>query len=380
MKPSFLLALCLTANAAQAEIIRVASYNASLSRSEAGALTAEIEAGNTTQIESVAQIINEIGADLLLINEFDYEAGQAQIFNATYLKNAYPFTFEAPSNTGLHSGMDLDGNGKITDRPGSFNYAKDAFGFGMFPGQYGMAVFSKYEILTDEIRTFQMFRWADMPDARRPLNPNGTPYYPDSVWQNLRLSSKSHWDVPVRINGKTLHFLVSHPTPPVFDGPEDKNGTRNADEIRFWADYIAGADYMTDDQGRKGGLETGAFFVIAGDLNADPFDGDSTENAARQILEHDLVNTSLTPSSEGAIEASEISGMANRYHKGNPAFDTADWNDEGPGNLRVDYVLPAATLNMENAGVFWPPRSDPKSAWISASDHRAVWVDIKFPD
>jgi hypothetical protein len=40
----------------------------------------------------------------------------------------------------------------------------------------------------------------------------------------FRLSSKSHWDVPIVIGRKTVHFLVSHPTPPVFDGPEDRNG------------------------------------------------------------------------------------------------------------------------------------------------------------
>ena len=56
----------------------------------------------------------------------------------------------------------------------------------------------------------------------------------------LRLSCKIHWDVPVQIGSETVHFLVSHPTPPAFDGPEDRNGRRNHDEIRFWADYIPG--------------------------------------------------------------------------------------------------------------------------------------------
>ena len=36
--------------------------------------------------------------------------------------------------------------------------------------------------------------------------------------------------VTIQIDGKTVHFLTSHPTPPVFDGPEDRNGTRNGDE------------------------------------------------------------------------------------------------------------------------------------------------------
>ena len=92
------------------------------------------------------------------------------------------------------------------------------------------------------------------------------------------LSSKSHWDVPIDVDGTVVHFLVSHPTPPVFDGPEDRNGTRNSDEIRLWADYISAgstAGYIYDDTGTYGGLEAGALFVIAGDQNSDPLDGDS---------------------------------------------------------------------------------------------------------
>ena len=46
-----------------------------------------------------------------------------------------------------------------------------------------------------------------------------------------------------------MHLLVAHPTPPTFDGAEDRNGTRNHDEIRFWADYVrpARGHYMYDD-------------------------------------------------------------------------------------------------------------------------------------
>ena len=81
----------------------------------------------------------------------------------------------------------------------------------------------------------RQFRWADMPGNLIP-----TDFYSPEEQAALRLSSKSHWDVPVRIGRRTVHFLVSHPTPPTFDGPEDRNGRRNHDEIRFWADYVAG--------------------------------------------------------------------------------------------------------------------------------------------
>ena len=102
-----------------------------------------------------------------------------------------------------------------------------------------------------------------------------------------------------------MHFLVSHPTPPVFDGPEDRNGRRNSDEIRFWSDYITpGAGrYIYDDEGGRGGLTIGAHFVIAGDQNSDPLDGDSLPGAIQQLIHNPRVNTSSTPDSAGAVEA-----------------------------------------------------------------------------
>ena len=49
-----------------------------------------------------------------------------------------------------------------------------------------------------------------------------------------------------------MHVLVSHPTPPTFDGPEDRNGLRNADEIAFWKQYVAVATpALVDDAGRR---------------------------------------------------------------------------------------------------------------------------------
>jgi len=117
----------------------------------------------------------------------------------------------------------------------------DAFGFGFFPGPYGMVVYSKYPIDHAAVRTFQHFLWKDMPGALLPDDP-ATPapgaWYSTAELEQVRVSSKSHWDVPIQVGGRTVHFLVSHPTPPVFDGLEDRNGTRNHDEIRFWADYV----------------------------------------------------------------------------------------------------------------------------------------------
>ena len=104
-----------------------------------------------------------------------------------------------------------------------------------------------------------------------PIDPTtGKNWYNEQEWQNIRLSSKSFWDLPISVNNKTVHILASHPTPPVFDGLEDRNGKRNHDEVRLVADYINNADYIYDDKGKKGGLNAQSRFVILGDLNAAP--------------------------------------------------------------------------------------------------------------
>ena len=61
------------------------------------------------------------------------------------------------------------------------------------------------------------------------------------------------------------------------DGAVDWNGRRNHDEIRFWADYVTpdAGDYIYDDANEFGGIDDDAIFVILGDQNADPDEGDS---------------------------------------------------------------------------------------------------------
>jgi 3-phytase/alkaline phosphatase D len=377
------------------ESVQFATFNASLNRFNEGDLAAELSSPGSAQPDTIAEIIQRTRPDVLLINEFDYDAGAeaAAGFQENYLSVphgdaekgytepiVYPYRFVAPSNTGIPSGRDLDKNGSIGG-PG------DAFGFGFFPGQYGMVVYSMYPIDTDSIRTFQLFLWKDMPDAMLPYDPDtGESWYDEGDLEIFRLSSKSHWDVPIAIGGKTVHFLVSHPTPPVFDGPEDRNGTRNNDEIRFWSDYIipSRSSYIYDDNGLYGGLEPGAMFVIAGDQNSDPFDGDSVPGSIQQLLDHPLISTKDTPDSEGAVEQAILQNAANDDHIGDPAFDTADFNDSAPGNLRADYVLPRKNLSIQDAGVFWPLSDDPLfplvGTWpFPSSDHRLVWIDVKVP-
>jgi hypothetical protein len=373
--------------------VRIATFNASLNRNADGQLVEHLSTPGNAQAATVAEIIQRVRPDLLLINEFDFDPDgtAAELFQQNYLSVPhngaaaieYPYRFVAPSNTGIPSGFDLNNDGTVGG-------PDDAFGFGFFPGQFGMAVYSMHPIVLDDVRTFQTFRWADMPGALLPDDP-ATPepadWFTDAELDAVRLSSKSHWDLPIDIDGRLVHFLVSHPTPPVFDGPEDRNGRRNHDEIRLWADYVRpgrASAYIYDDAGQRGGLVPGARFVIAGDQNADPLDGDSVPGAAQLLLEHPRVNTSVTPSSDGAVDAAARQGGTNLTHRGDPAFDTADFADSAPGNLRVDYVLPSRPLRIVDAAVFWPTADDPLFRLVGdfpfpSSDHRLTWIDVTVP-
>jgi 3-phytase/alkaline phosphatase D len=383
--------------------VRFSQFNASLNRNAEGQLVTDLSTPNNAQAKAVAEIIQRNKPDVLLINEFDYVAANplqpVQLLQQNYLgvsQNGatpvnYQYAYIAPSNTGIASGFDLDNSGAISG-------GNDAFGFGTFPGQFGMLLLSKYEIDTANIRTFQNFLWKDMPNnlltndptvdnpATTTVNENLNGFYSPEEIAVLRLSSKSHWDVPIKVNGETVHVLVSHPTPPVFDGTEDRNGKRNADEIRFWADYITPGNggYIYDDKGKTGGIATGSSFVIMGDQNADPLDGDSYNNAIRQLLLNPNINTNSTPASLGGAQQAGLQGLANNNHKGNPSFDTADFADttpSNPGNLRTDYVLPSTDLQITNSAVFWPLNSDPNFVPVGtfpfpSSDHRLIYADV----
>lgn len=374
--------------------IRFATFNVSLNRRAAGALVTELSDTEklSDQAKVIAETIQRVNADVILLNEFDYDEQGVAInaFRTNYLQTSqngqdpinYRYVYFAPVNTGVPSGQDLDRNGKV-EGPG------DAFGFGFFPGQYGMVILSKHPILTPLVRTFQNFLWKDMPGALLPDAPDSAQgsgdWYSPQALDVFRLSSKSHWDVPVWTPQGIMHVLASHPTPPVFDGDEDRNGRRNHDEIRFWRDYVRGGFrswYIYDDNGFHGGLWNFGNYVLMGDLNADPNDGDSTNNPIQMLIDSRRFNTSVIPSSDGAAEASERQGGSNENQNGDPSQDTADFSDRGPGNLRVDYVLPAHNLKIKNAGVFWPTQDDPTFSLVGeypfpGSDHRAVYVDVK---
>ena len=373
-------------------------------------------AQNIIQIRNVAAVIQHNRPDVLMMAEFNNdgtgEDTSALIgFQNNYLSVAqsrqgaggepdlapiyYPFAKAYATNTGLLSEFDLDNNGQKGQLPG------DAWGFGFYHGQYAFALLSMYPIDASQTRTFQHFKWKDMPNADIPTIticdgsqkiPKGMvcgdPWYSDAEWQQVRLSSKNHVDAPIIIptaNGdQVIHLLMSHPTPPVFD--PGKNQQQNAAEVQFWHHYIQNQPYFYDDAGKTGGLANNAKFVIMGDLNLDPVAGDGLSDVMQALHRDPLLNQNVTqgklyPTSLGAAEFAAQQSSTHPY----PQRITSTFG------LAVDYALPSANLTVIDSGVYWPAFDQAGYRLMNdsrlgrygdgkdvSSDHRLLWVEVKL--
>lgn len=332
-----------------AQTIRVATYNTELSRKGPGLLLRDITRNTDPQIRAVIEVIRRVQPDILLLQGIDWDhegralaALSAQIAGPDY---ALPHTLSPRPNSGMATGVDLNGDGK---RYGP----EDAQGFGAFTGQFGMALLSRFPIQVAALRDFSTMLWRDLPNADLPRFPDGRPFPSEEAQRIQRLISVGHWTVPVVFpGGQQLTLMAFHATPPVFDGPEDRNGRRNQDQIRFWQHLLDG----------KLDLAPALPFVLLGDANLDPEGSDGRMEAIRSLLAdprlQDPRPTRPAPNGDDAA--------------------TVDWPKVG--QLRVDYVLPSAGLEVIDSGVFWPAADAPDHALVSeASRHRLVWVDIRI--
>ncbi|NJM38450.1 MAG: hypothetical protein HC845_11650, partial [Akkermansiaceae bacterium] len=379
---------------------KMATYNTSLFREGAATLTDDLASVTNAQAQAIARVIQRNNPDVILVNEFDYDAAGLAVkrFKENYLEVAqngenpvyYPYAFIAPSNTGVHSGFDLDNNGSVVSTPGAAGYGEDALGFGTRPGQFSFVVLSKFPIDTANVRTFQKFLWKDMPGALLPDNPNiaGTgDWYSAAELNVFRLSSKNHADVPVLVNGTPVHILASHPTPPVFDDPAagqpwiagvDHNGRRNSDEIRFWSDYVnpSASSYIYDDSETpttaSGGLPANTRFVICGDQNADNNEGDSTDPAIKQLIGGIATVGGAPIPANPQVNSVFLPGGGS----GPQPDDTAAFS----GGVRVDYALPSTFgLAVNSGAVFWPPTvAGSISDATSQTDHHMVFLNLSL--
>ncbi len=340
-----LLSLPFVCLPALSDTLRIATYNTELSRKGPGLMLRDIEKGEDAQVAAVIKVIVAANADIIALQgiDWDYEnKGLRALEHRLAAAGApYRYVFSRRPNSGLRSGVDLDGDGRLGG-PG------DSHGYGDFTGKGGIAVLSRFPILETEALDLSPLLWRDMPGALLPRHPDQSPFPSAEAQEVQRLSSTAHWVVPVQLaEGTRLDLMTFQAGPPVFDGPEDRNGRRNHDEIRLWQILLDNGlpeAYQREDDRP---------FVVAGGANLDPDKGDGLRAAISDLLDD--------PRLVDPRPASPDAGL-----------DTVDWSR--PGRMRVDYLLPSADLAIEKSGVAWSVPDAQTAA--RASRHRLVWVDI----
>lgn len=315
--------------------IRIATFAAPLSRDGPGLLVRDIMRGDA-EILAIAAIIAHIDPDILVFTDFDYDLDLVALNAFADLLDDYPHRFALRPNTGMQTGLDLDGNGRFGD-------ARDGQGYGRFAGDGGLAILSRYPFGTPT--DLSALIWSQLPFATLPQTDDG-PFPSPEAQAVQRLSSTAHWAVPVMIDNAPITLLAWSATPPVFDGPEDMNGLRSADELRLWLHYLDG----------EFGPAPDTRFVAIGNANLDPNGGDGDRAAMAAFLADPRFSDPL------------------------PNLPTAHWGGN-VGDLRVDYVLPSADMNITDAGVFWPASDDDFAPLLgedgtAGGAHRMVWVDV----
>ena len=373
------------------ESLRVATVNAGLSEDEEGALAERLEGGQDEAAQMLARNIQKTRPDVLLITDIDTDTHVADIFKDQYLAEAqtdgeagskdlspldYRYVYAASTNAGVQSGADLNGNGSTGD-------AGDAFGVGHFEGQRSMILYSRYPIKQDEVRTFNDLIWSELPG-----NSLDTEKYSKLVRSVLPLNSTSLWDVPLDVDGETVHVVATGLTP---DQGEGADADRRLDQLRFLNMYLSDSDELrdlTDDAGAYGGLEKDANVVVLGALGPDVESLDENVGQKRQDAAEEL-ETFLDsgeldvakPSSAGAQCEDDASPQIRTILDFVCATQYA--TRIGGGTSRSDYVAAANGSTVSKSGIeaamsraVAEKSSAGTSSASSAGARRMVWADV----
>ncbi|MGI3170276.1 endonuclease/exonuclease/phosphatase family protein [Pseudooceanicola sp. C21-150M6] len=287
----------------------------------------------TPRTEGIARVIAAARANIVILAGLDFDAEHRTLHAladriAGANGPAYAHIAAPRSNSGLPTGLDLNENGR-TGEPA------DAQGYGRYEGQSSLAILSQWPLrgITDH----NALLWSDLPgslfiDAAGRTGPEATAH------GLQRLSSTTHAEAIVDTGDAALTLLIFQAAPPVFDGPEDRNGRRNHDEIAFWRHRLAGLFGPPPDPP----------FVIAGVANLDPEHGEGRKDAIRDLLAHSAVQ-----------DPPDLAGP------------TADFGTPGAGRLRTDYLLPSAGLTLRSAKL---SEIDP-----ALSRHAPLLLELAWP-
>lgn len=193
-----------------------------------------------------------------------------------------------------------------------------------------MALLSRFPIQTDSAQDFTETLWRDLPEALRPES-EGKVFPSEEAWVVQRLSSVGHWIVSVETPLGPVQILAAHPTPPIYDGPEDRNGKRNHDEARLWSLLL---------NGWKGTEITRP--ILLTEAGIDPARPDHRPEALRALLTGPLRDQG-------------------------PPDPTVTWGKSGPARSTLIATNPAFTATA--SGILSNPE---------ASRHALVWADLSF--
>ncbi|MEO0830424.1 MAG: endonuclease/exonuclease/phosphatase family protein [Pseudomonadota bacterium] len=339
--------------AAEPAATRIATYTVELTRKGPGLLLRDILSGKDEQVRAVQSVIAAADPDILLLVGFDFDHGNAAL-NAfadqlAAVTSPYDYRFALRPNSGRATGLDLDGDG-LRGGP------RDAHGYGLFAGAHGLAILSRYPILAEQVKDYSDVLWKDVPGSALGTKPDLIS--PEGA-ETLRLSSSVHWLVPVDSPQGTIGLAAFWATPPVFDGPEDRNGWRNHDEIALWHRMSADAATLYP-------------VIMLGNANMDLNGGEGRRGALLALLQDpgfvDPEPRARTLDGINELRQSDLSSHHTARFRPAP---------EGPGDLRVDYILADARFSIKESGVYWPMSDDPRAPDVeAASRHGLVWVDV----
>ena len=164
--------------------LRIATYNPELSRYGPGLVLQAIRDRDDPQVAAVVAVLARLGADVVVLTGVDYDHGQAAITALQADLRAagqdYPHVLALRPNTGVQTGLDLDGNGQTGE-------ARDAQGYGRFAGAAGIAVLSRFPL--GQPRDFSGLLWRDLPGADLP------PDISDAAREVQLLSTSGHFEL-----------------------------------------------------------------------------------------------------------------------------------------------------------------------------------------
>lgn len=302
---------------APAETFTFATFDTGLGRKGPGVMLRDLQSGRDAQVEAALVLIAAADADVLLLMDVDWDYGgagvaalQARLAEAG---QSYPEVVALRPNSGVPSGVDLDGDG--TDYE-----ARDALGYGWFTGDSGLAVLSRYPL--GPVEDLSDVPWQAGPEVLPPAARGIVP-----------LATTAQWVVPLRLPGAEITLITMAAGTPVFDGPEDRNGLRNRDELTLVAELVDAAKRP----------------LVMGRANQDPAGGEGHGAALRRLLDHPGLRDAVPKGEDGSVA-------------------TVEWRSVGP--MRVDYVLPPRAARITGSGTLHDETAGPA---------RLVWVEVALP-